>query len=49
VSAAHPGHPGDLRPALGGEGGGLLVSGVDQPDALGAAAVVDGEQVPADR
>ena len=41
------GHPGHLRPALGGEGRGLLVAGVDQPDALGAAAVVDGEQVPA--
>ena len=40
------GHPGDLRPALGREGRGLLVSGVDQPDALGAASVVDGEQVP---
>ena len=41
------GHPGHLRPAFGGERGGLLVAGVDQPDALGAAAVVDGEQVPA--
>ena len=41
------GHPGHLRPAFGGERGGLLVAGVDQPDVLGAAAVVDGEQVPA--
>ncbi len=41
------GHPGDLRPAFGGECGGLLVTGIDQPDVLGAAAVVDGEQMPA--
>src|SRR4051812_4888704 len=41
------GHSGHLRPAFGGECGGLLVPGVDQPDVLGAAAVVDGEQVPA--
>ena len=41
------GHPGHLRPALGRECRGLLVPGVDQPDALGTASVVDGEQVPA--
>src|SRR5581483_10707076 len=29
-----------------GEGGGLLVAGIDQPNALAATAVVDGEQVP---
>ncbi len=38
-------HAGHLRPALRGERGGLLVAGVDQPDVLGAAAVVDREQV----
>ena len=43
----HPGHPGHLRPALGGEGRGLLVAGVDQPEALVAAAVIDGKQVAA--
>ena len=37
----------DLRPALGGERGGLLVADVDDLDALLAAAVVDREQVPA--
>ena len=40
------GDPGHLRPALGRECRGLLVAGVDQTDALGAAAVVDREQVP---
>ncbi len=47
VERGDAGHPGHLRPAFGGECGGLLVAGVDQPDVLGAAAVVDGEQVPA--
>ena len=47
VSAATPGAPGHLRPALGGESRGLLMPGVDQPDALLAAAVVDREQVAA--
>ena len=42
-----PGQPGHLRPAFGGERGGLFVSRVDQPDVLGAAAVVDREQVAA--
>ena len=37
----------DLRPALGGERGGLLVADVDDVDALLAAAVVDREQVAA--
>ena len=37
----------DLRPALGGERGGRLVADVDQVDALGAAAVVEREEVPA--
>ncbi len=36
-----------LRPALGRERGGLLVSGVDQPDTLAAATVVDREQMAA--
>ena len=47
VSAATPGCAGDLRPALGGERRGLLVAGVDEVDALLAAAVVDREQVAA--
>ena len=37
----------DLRPALGGERGRLLVAHVDEVDALLAAAVVDREEVPA--
>ena len=37
----------DLRPALGGERRRLLVADVDDLDALGAAAVVDREQMPA--
>ncbi len=37
----------DLRPALGGERGGLLVADVDDVDALLAAAVVDREEVAA--
>ena len=37
----------DLRPALGGERRGRLVARVHELDALGAAAVVDREQVPA--
>jgi hypothetical protein len=37
----------DLGPALGGERGSGLVADVDDVDALGAAAVVDREQVPA--
>ena len=37
----------DLRPALGGERGRLLVAHVDEVDALVAAAVVDREEVPA--
>ena len=36
-----------LRPALGGERGGLLVAHVDDVDALRPAAVVDREQMPA--
>ncbi|BDE17338.1 hypothetical protein Mkiyose1665_49950 [Mycobacterium kiyosense] len=39
--------PGGLRPALGGEGRSLLVAGVDQPDTLVTAALVDREQVAA--
>ena len=38
---------GDLRPALGGERGRLFVAGVDEVDALLAAAVVEREQMPA--
>ncbi len=38
---------GDLRPPLRGERRGLLVADVDDLDPLGAAAVVDREQVPA--
>ena len=37
----------DLGPAFGGERGGRLVARVDQVDALGAAAVVEREQVAA--
>ena len=44
---AHADRPGDLRPALGGERRRLLVADVDQLDSLGAAAVVDREQVAA--
>ena len=43
----HAGPARDLRPALGGERRGRLVAHVDEVDALGAAAVVDREQVPA--
>ena len=42
-----PGRAGDLRPALRGEGGGLLVAHVDDVDALLATAVVDREDVAA--
>ena len=44
---AHARLPRHLRPALGGEGRGGLVAHVDERDALGAAAVVDREQMPA--
>ena len=44
---AHAGLARDLRPALRGEGGGLLVADVDELDALAPAAVVEGEQMPA--
>ena len=43
----HAGPPRDLRPALGRERRGRLVARVDERDALGAAAVVDREEVPA--
>ena len=43
----HARQPGHFRPALGGEGRGLLVPGVDQPDTLVTASVVDGKQVAA--
>ncbi len=47
VSAATPGDLRHFRPAFGGERRGLLVAGVDQPDTLVAAPVVDGKQVAA--
>ena len=43
----HAGLPRDLRPPLGGEGGGLLVPGVDEVDPLRPAPVVDREEVTA--
>ena len=44
---AHAGGARDLGPPLGGECRRLLVADVDEVDALGAASVVDGEQVAA--
>ena len=42
-----PDPAGRLGDPLGGEGGGLLVADVDDPDPLGFAAVIYGEDVPA--